>query len=142
MRELQHFQVAVKAFLLWDDRLLLVREAAGEQLWELPGGRIEVGEEALPLEAILHRELTEELGPEFDYEVGPLVAAWIRPPDPPRRVSPVFLLGYRCRPLGGEIRLSDEHIDLRWVTQAESARLATAPGYGPPLERFWRNRSG
>src|SRR3954464_3220202 len=118
MRELQRFQVAVKAFLLWDDRLLMVREAEGEKLWELPGGRIEVGEEALPLPAILHRELTEELGPAFDYEVGEPMAAWIRPPEPPCRMVPVFLTGFLCRPIGGEISLSEEHVDFRWVTQA------------------------
>ena len=35
----------MKALLIRDGRLLLVREAEGEQYWELPGGRIEVGEE-------------------------------------------------------------------------------------------------
>ena len=137
MRELQRFQVALKAFVLDGDRLLMVREADGKRYWELPGGRIEVGEEGVPPAAVLRRELCEELGAAFGYEVDALVAAWVRPPDPPRRSVPVFLLGYRCRPGGGEIALSDEHVEYRWVTRAESAQLQLAPGYAAALDAFW-----
>jgi 8-oxo-dGTP diphosphatase len=137
MREMQHFQVALKAFLLDGDRLLMVRERDGDQLWELPGGRIEVGEEALPTEAVLQRELREELGPVFGCEIGGPVAAWVRPPDPPRRKSAVFLVGFRCRPTGGELALSDEHVEARWATRAESRMLALAPGYASALDQFW-----
>ena len=137
MRELQRFQVALKAFVLEGERLLMVREADGENYWELPGGRIEEGEERLSPIAVLRRELSEELGVAFAFEVGAPVAAWVRPPDPPRRNLAVFLLGYRCRHRAGEIVLSDEHIECRWVTRAESAQLQLAPGYAAALEEFW-----
>jgi len=137
MREHQRFQVALKAFLVQGDRLLMLRERDGEQLWELPGGRIEAGEEGLPPAAVLRRELSEELGAGFACDVGAAVAAWIRPPDPPRRTSAVFLVGYLCRQTGGEIVLSDEHVEFRWVTRAETARLPLAPGYASALEQLW-----
>jgi 8-oxo-dGTP diphosphatase len=137
MREHQRFQVALKAFVLDEDRLLMVREADGERHWELPGGRIEVGEESLPPLAVLRRELSEELGTAFACEVGSLVAAWVRPPDPPRRNVPVLLVGFRCRRVAGEIALSDEHIECRWVTRSESAQLQLAPGYAAALDEFW-----
>src|SRR3954468_4885429 len=118
MREVQRFQVALKAFAIDGDRLLMVREADGDRLWELPGGRIDVGEENLSPIDVLLRELSEELGPEFTVEIGAPVTAWVRAPDP-RRAMPVFLLGYRCRYTGGGIVLSAEHVEHAWTAQAE-----------------------
>ncbi len=103
----------------------------------LPGGRIEAGEESLPPTAVLRRELSEELGPDFACEVRAPVAVWIRPPDPPRRNVSVFIVGYLCRRSAGEIALSDEHTEYRWVTRAESATLQLAPGYRAALDQFW-----
>ena len=133
---MQKFQVALKAFVVEGGRLLMMRESDGEQFWELPGGRIDVGEEDRPLHDVLRRELSEELGPAFAVEIGERVAAWVRPPDA-RRPTSVFLLGYRCRRLSGEIAISSEHVEYRWVTQAESAALPLAPGYAEPLKQFW-----
>jgi 8-oxo-dGTP pyrophosphatase MutT (NUDIX family) len=138
-RELQRFQVALKAFVLRGGRLLMVREADGPQYWELPGGRIEVGEEGLSPVAVLRRELAEELGGSFACEVADPVTAWVRPPDPPRRSVSVFLVGYLCRHRAGEVLLSDEHCESRWVTRAESAKLQLAPGYAPALAVFWES---
>jgi 8-oxo-dGTP pyrophosphatase MutT (NUDIX family) len=128
-RKLSRFQVAMKALIVRDGKLLLVREAAGKKLWELPGGRIEVGEERLRPAKILRRELDEELGRSFRVHIGPPVAVWTRQPAPPRRNSWVFLVGLACRWRSGSIELSDEHIDFAWVTQRECSRLRLAPGY-------------
>ncbi len=129
MRELQRFQVALKAFIVDGDRVLMVRESSGEGVWELPT-------------AVLRRELAEELGAAFTYSVEDPVVAWTRPPDPPRRNMSVFLVGYRCQRGPGEIVLSDEHVESRWVTRAESAHLPLAPGYAAALEQFWLSMAG
>jgi len=134
-RELQQFQVALKAFVVRGERLLMVREADGAKLWELPGGRIEVGEDRLL--DVLSRELAEELGAGFAVDVIGPAAGWIRPPDPSRRTLPVFLLGFECRHRGGEPVLSGEHVELAWATRAESVQLELAPGYAGALARFW-----
>lgn len=42
---IQHFHVGVKAAIVQDDRLLLVKHAT-EGFWDLPGGRID-GQESL-----------------------------------------------------------------------------------------------
>ena len=129
MRRLSRFQVAMKAVIVRDGKLLLVREAAGKMLWELPGGRIEVGEERLAPAKILRRELEEELGRSFRVDIGPPVVVWTREPAPPRRKSWVFLVGLACRWRSGSIQLSDEHADFAWVTQRDCSRLRLAPGY-------------
>jgi 8-oxo-dGTP diphosphatase len=120
-----------------------VREADGAKHWELPGGRIEVGEEASPPVAVLQRELSEELGPSFEVAVERPIATWIRPPEPPRRTDFVFLVGFLCRYRRGEIALSAEHVEFRWVaTTAECAAMDLAPGYAAALGQFWSAIAG
>ena len=131
----------MKAFLIRDGRLLLVREAEGEQYWELPGGRIEVGEETSSPVAVLRRELREELGPSLEVEVARPILAWIRLPEPPRRTDFVFLVAFLCRHRRGEIVLSSEHVEFRWMTRSECDSVHLAPGYAAPLEQFWRTTS-
>jgi len=131
----------MKAFLIRDGRLLLVREAEGEHYWELPGGRIEVGEETSSPVAVLRRELREELGPSLEVEVERPILAWIRLPEPPRRTDFVFLVAFLCRHRRGEIVLSSEHVEFRWMTRSECDSVHLAPGYAAPLEQFWRTTS-
>ena len=54
------FPVSVKGVLLEDDRVVLLLNDRDE--WELPGGRLERGEDPI---ACLERELAEELGAEI-----------------------------------------------------------------------------
>lgn len=135
-KPIQLFQVAVKAFVVRDERLLMLREAFGPQCWELPGGRIDVGEETLPQAQILRRELREELGARFECEIVRPLATWVRPIEA-HRPHPAFLVGFECREPRGEIELSDEHLELRWATREESLALEHAPGYAAALETFW-----
>ena len=127
-RPIQTFQVGVKAFVARGEQLLLVRERARQQLWELPGGRIDEGELGLPLEQVLRRELREELGAAFCCTIGAMRCCWTRAGDADRRL-PVLLIGFDCSEPAGEIELSDEHVAFRWVSRDEAAALPLAPGY-------------
>ncbi|MBI3460354.1 NUDIX domain-containing protein [Candidatus Acetothermia bacterium] len=139
-REIQRFHVGIKAFILRDGQLLLLRESVEPSWWEIPGGRIDVGEEALPPEEVLQRELREELGTDFRYRIDLPLVTWIRPPHGDRKQF-AFLVGFLCRTEGGEIRLSDEHSELRWVDRDSWQDLSLAPGYEWALEEFWKRVS-
>lgn len=131
------FQVGLKAFLVDGPRLLLVQERIGDRRWELPGGRIDAGEEAADPASILRRELTEELGTEVHFEIGHPSAVWTRPWEggPPGEF--VFLVGHLCRYAGGAIRLSDEHLAHAWVDADSWRAYPLAPGYERALAAFW-----
>ena len=59
MRAIQTFEVSLKAFIVRGDTALFVREA-DSGYWELPGGRIDAGEEWAEHAQVLARELREE----------------------------------------------------------------------------------
>ena len=138
-RQIQRFQVGIKAFIMRGGQLLLLRETVEPQWWEIPGGRIDVGEEELQHDEVLKRELREELGTDFLYKIGSPLLTWVRPPHGERKEY-AFLVGIVCIAEGGEIHLSDEHSELRWVDRNSWRDLALAPGYERALEEFWKRR--
>ncbi len=136
-REIQKFQVSIKGFITKDDELLLVKSGNGrEELWELPGGRYDVGEEEILPEAILQREIKEELGSDFRCRIAKPAHAWIRPLND----HFVFLVGYDCKYESGTIKISSEHTEYQWVTKVSWRDLPLAPGYAEALDQFWKNR--
>jgi 8-oxo-dGTP diphosphatase len=136
-RAIQSFQVAIKGLIVREGRSLVLRESNGPGWWELPGGRIDVGEEDAPHIDVLSRELREELGPDFRCRIGAPLVTWARPRDRERGEF-TFLVGLRCDYEGGAIELSDEHSELRWVDRDAWRELAFAPGYETALAEFWR----
>jgi len=70
-------EFAQKAFIVHDDRLLLVRKSASDPLhpgrWEVPGGRLEVAGD-LDLDDHIRREVWEEVG--LEIEPGPPFHLW------------------------------------------------------------------
>lgn len=135
-RAIQTFEVSLKAFIVSEGKALLVQEA-NTGFWELPGGRIDVGEECLTHADILAREIAEELGPELRLGVGAETVTWglQRPMDGVFQ----FLVARVCRIERGGIRLSDEHAAMRWTTPEDWAALAFPPlsEYRQALARLW-----
>ena len=136
-RPIQRFEVSLKAFIVRGDKALFLRERA-TGLWELPGGRIEVGEEQLDHRTVLDRELVEELGPTLKVRLGARAVTWTRAH--PGEDRYVFLIARRGTLVAGEPQLSSEHDALTWLDEHEWHQLSFPgdSGYLAAIERLWR----
>jgi 8-oxo-dGTP diphosphatase len=111
------YQVSLKAFLRNDKGEVLflkgLSTGAYAGLYDVPGGRIEDDEFAVPLLDILRREIREELGEvETSIDLRPaLVSRDALGGDNGPRIIYLFFEG---KFLGGEIKISDEHTGYVW----------------------------
>ncbi|MER7203579.1 DNA mismatch repair protein MutT [Streptomyces sp. CB01635] len=99
--------VVVAAALHDSGRLLAARRSAPPELagrWELPGGKVEPGED--PKQALV-RELREELG------IGAELVARV-PGEWPLKPGYVLRV-WTARPLSGRPRPLEDHDELRWL---------------------------
>ena len=136
-RAIQRFEVSLKAFIVSEGCALFVQEA-DTGYWELPGGRIDVGEEWVRHDEVLAREIREELGASLVVSLGPEAVTWTR--QRPTDGAFLFLVARPGRIIAGEPALSDEHSALAWVTAEASANLAFPPasGYPEAVRALWR----
>jgi 8-oxo-dGTP pyrophosphatase MutT (NUDIX family) len=122
-------------------RVLITQEPThfvGGGKWELPGGKIAEGEEEVPLEEILMREVREELGPHIQLVIGSIIDVMRRPWNKPGAMADqVMLAVFECSYKGGEIVLSEENPSYAWITREELTRYEFIPGYVPVLERYF-----
>lgn len=137
-RAIQRFEVSLKAFVVQGDRALFVRER-DTGYWELPGGRIDVGEEMVDHADILAREIDEELGGAVRIQFGDAVVTWTR--EQPQDGRFVFLIARVGRLLSGDLELSEEHDDFLWASAAASHHLRFPPrsGYATAVAALWRS---
>ncbi|MBJ7289039.1 (deoxy)nucleoside triphosphate pyrophosphohydrolase [Williamsia sp.] len=120
-------RLVVAGAVIDDGRLLVAQRARPEHLaglWELPGGKVEVGE--TPAEA-LRRELDEELGVEV--AVGESVGA------PVAVADGVVLVALSAELVTGTPQ-PREHLAIRWVDADELAALC-AQGAVVPADTAW-----
>jgi len=110
--------LAVGAVVVRDGKVLLTKrgQEPGRGLWSLPGGAVHPGEE---LKAAVIRELREECGIEVAVEeVAEVVERMI--PDAEGRLQYHYvILDYRTRWLRGDLSLSEEVEEARWVDPAD-----------------------
>jgi 8-oxo-dGTP diphosphatase len=105
------FRVAVKALIVHDKKMLVVKRAEDDVqkpgIWELPGGRLELGED--PILGII-REIREETGLYIKPSVPMSVRHFVRDDK-----QVVTMLVFFCRVMGGEMKISEEHSSFDWV---------------------------
>lgn len=84
--------------------------------WEIPGGGINWGED---LKEGFDREIKEELGEDFEIEIGdPIyVAPWVHPYR--RYLAYAVWVFFICKYKKGEVKLCSEHCDYKWIKPEE-----------------------
>jgi 8-oxo-dGTP pyrophosphatase MutT (NUDIX family) len=121
--------ISIKGVLLVDRRVLLVKNSRDE--WELPGGRIDEGEDQAET---LSREFAEELS--IDVAMSTYIDSYLFEVIPGRHV---FIVTYGCT-LAGEFRpaISHEHTEhCLWPVERLS-ELKLPEGYRCSIEK-WAN---
>ncbi|MCL1902208.1 MAG: NUDIX domain-containing protein [Alphaproteobacteria bacterium] len=114
--------VAVKAIIQKDGKVLALKRSTRVGVvpgtWDIPGGRIDFGE--TPIDAIA-REIMEETG--LSVKIGTPWSTWTFMIDN----SDVQVVGVTmlAEYIGGEIKLSDEHLEYRWIDPSEFEHLPT-----------------
>ncbi|HEX4893536.1 MAG TPA: NUDIX domain-containing protein [Hyphomicrobiaceae bacterium] len=136
-RAVQRFEVSLKAFIVCDGKALFLRER-DTGYWELPGGRIDVGEERNPHTEIIAREIAEELGPDIRLQFSDATVSWTREHLGEARY--VFLVARMAKWVAGRTRLSEEHDAEAWLGPDEWQELAFPPssGYRAAIADLWR----
>ncbi len=123
------FPVSVKGVIFLGRRVVLLRNEREE--WELPGGRLEAGEEPT---GCLVREVHEELGVEVAVEA--ILDCWRYEV----RGGEVVIVTYGCRPLAEtRLAISAEHQALGMFGVDELAALRMPEGYKRSI-RNWDQR--
>lgn len=108
--------VAMKAFVEKDGKLLILKDNFGD--WDLPGGRVKKDEFETPLEDVLKRKMTEELGADVTYTFDKPSIFMRHERIEATKGSPtvrIFGLGYIVQLTGGDIHLSPRHTEMLWV---------------------------
>ncbi|KKU22507.1 MAG: hypothetical protein UX31_C0001G0025 [Candidatus Nomurabacteria bacterium GW2011_GWA1_46_11] len=107
--------VAVKVFLKKGSKLLIMKDNFGD--WDLPGGRIKPDEFETPLEDIIRRKMSEELGNDIKYTIGKPVVFMRHERIEASTNSPVriFAIGYEGTLESGEVKTSERHPEFLWV---------------------------
>ncbi|MFJ6573322.1 NUDIX domain-containing protein [Streptomyces sp. NPDC091292] len=136
--------VSVKGVALDDqDRVLLLRNERHE--WELPGGRLEIGQPdgSAPAdespESAVQREIEEETG--WQVKADRLLAGgtWIYEPIPGRRV---LIVTYGCIVLTPDVPpvVSHEHKEVALFTAGQVPELRMPDGYKRAIATWYAER--
>ena len=114
------FPVSVKGIAVQDGLVLLLRNERNE--WELPGGKLELGED--PADCVV-REIGEEAG--WQVTAGPLLDCWQYHIG---AGQDVVIVTYGCHVRSDDPPVvSDEHVQAGLFAAAEVAGLAMPDGY-------------
>ena len=107
--DLSH-KLAVTAYLYKEGRFLFLLRNNEPKVWAPPGGHLHKNEEPM---AGMKREIKEETN--LDVEIIAPVSTWFGEWNGSKLLS----IDYYVKPVGGELKLSYEHSNYKWVTVNE-----------------------
>ncbi|MEK7507763.1 MAG: NUDIX domain-containing protein [Patescibacteria group bacterium] len=133
MKEDKLFYVAQKAFIQKGGDVLILNDPIIGL--DLPGGKIQ--EDEYNFTEALKREVREETG--LEIEIGEPFYTWYFKFKPGHRNYPkeVYLIGFRCRWISGEVQLSDEHDSFRWVNENNYNEVDDSSEYFKALKKYF-----
>ncbi len=116
MNDKDLYFVAIKVFLEKDGKFLIFKDGFGQ--WDIPGGRLKPDEFDVPLEDIIKRKMSEELGENIKYTLGkPIVLMRHErientPDNPTVRI---FAVGYQATLEEGDPEMNSHHTEIFWA---------------------------
>jgi mutator protein MutT len=113
------FPVSVKAVVIHKNEVVLLKNERDE--WELPGGKLELGEEP---QLCVVREVEEELG--LKVAVSRIIDSWQYHI---REGRDVVIITYACSCSSANITKSPEHKEARWFALENVHSLRMPDGY-------------
>lgn len=129
------FLVGISALIERDNTILLLKRAStkdhGAEEWEPVSGRVESGEsapEAVYREALEETSLQVEVLHPFD------TFYFLRGQNKEELIGITFL----CRYVSGQLRISEEHSEAKWVPIASLRELEVAPPIKECFEKYIR----
>ncbi len=108
--------VALKVFLEKEGKFFIFKDRFG--CWDLPGGRIKKDEFHAPLEQIIRRKLSEELGSSLEYTIEKpmlFMRHERKEQSPGNPLARIFAIGYPAKLIKGEPKMSEQHLENIWV---------------------------
>jgi len=119
-------------------RVLIVKRAKepSKGRWSIPGGVIKLGED---LKTALKREIEEECGLKVDIKRLLAVSERIIRDAQGRVRYHYILIDYLCRLRGGELRVSSDISDARWVYPEELKDFELTEGVSEVIRRGTKN---
>jgi len=121
------FPVSVKGIVYQDGKIVLLKNEREE--WELPGGKLELGETP---EACVVREIEEELG--LSCRIGPILDTWVYHI---YEGVDVLIVTYGCYPEPfSQVTHSPEHKAVGMFTPEEITGLRMPQGYKDSINRW------
>ncbi len=134
------FCVGQKAFIEKDGMVLVLGDP--KEGLDFPGGKIQEGEardgDASSLAEPLKREVREETG--LEIEVDDPFGVWYHefPKESRNYGKVVYLVGFKCKYVSGEVKLSDEHNKYQWVNKDNYKKVDDGSDYFDVLEKYFK----
>ncbi|MCB9802985.1 NUDIX hydrolase [Candidatus Nomurabacteria bacterium] len=123
-------QISVKAVFQKDNKVLLVKDL--KNVWELPGGRIEHGENP---EETLKREIEEELGWK-NIQIEKILDSWSFTSQVQNSQYHFVILTYLCSTQEDEVKENEEYTEYKWTPLSEMDSLEMKDGYKKTIKEF------